>query len=426
MGVSRKAGLGFILVTLFLDILGIGVVVPVLPRLVASFVGDDTAKGSQLVGYLTATYSLMQFIFAPMLGSLSDRFGRRPVLLVSLLGSTIGYSLLAFAPSLGWFFAGRIVAGICGASFGAATAYIADVSPPEKRAQNFGLMGMAFGLGFIAGPSMGGMLGHYDLRLPFVLAAALSLANAVYGLLVLPESLAPDHRRPFSWASSNPFGTLKALYRYEAVLGLASSLFFLALAQRGLESVWVLYTKHRYEWSMRQTALSLAYVGLLTGAVQGGLVRRVIPRWGERRAMIIGTLVAVVTFPLYGVVTKEWAWTLYLILALGAVGGLIEPSAQGLMSKAVPPNEQGMLQGGLASLRSLTSVFGPLLGTNLFSYFISARAPVNLPGAPFFSGAVLLLIALFLALWSFSRSPVVETAETAGARVVATQSEGES
>lgn len=423
MGVSRKAGLGFILVTLFLDVLGIGVVVPVLPRLVASFVGDDTAKGSQLAGYLTAAYSLMQFIFAPMLGSLSDRFGRRPVVLVSLLGSTIGYSLLAFAPSLEWFFAGRIVAGICGASFGAATAYIADISPPEKRAQNFGLIGMAFGLGFIAGPTMGGVLGHYDLRLPFVLAAALSLANAVYGLLVLPESLAPGHRRPFSWASSNPLGTLKALYRYEAVLGLASSLFFLALAQRGLESVWVLYTKHRYDWSMRQTGLSLAYVGLVTGAVQGGLVRRVIPRWGERRAMLVGTIVAIVTFPLYGLVTK--GWMLYGILTLGAVGGLIEPSAQGLMSKAVPPNEQGMLQGGLASLRSLTSVFGPLLGTNLFSYFISAEAPINLPGAPFFSGAVLLMIALFLALWSFNRSPVVQAAEISRAPVVATQSEGE-
>ena len=400
---SRKAGLGFILVTLFLDILGIGVVIPVLPRLVASFVGDDTVVGSRLVGYLTATYALMQFVFAPLLGSLSDRFGRRPVVLVSLVGSTTGYTILALAPSLPWFFAGRIIAGICGASLGAASAYIADISPPEKRAQNFGLIGMAFGLGFIAGPTMGGFLGHVDLRLPFVLSAGLSLTNAVYGALVLPESLAPDRRRPFSWARANPVGTLKELFRHKVVLGLASTLFFVALAQRGLETVWVLYTKHRYDWSMRQTGLSLAFVGLVAGAVQGGLVRQVIPKWGERRALVAGAVVAILTFPLYGLATE--GWMLYVVLAVGSLGGLIEPSAQGLMSKAVPPDEQGMLQGGLSSVRSITSVLGPLLATNLFSYFISPAAPIYLPGASFFAGSALLMVALVFARWAFGKSP---------------------
>lgn len=404
MGGSRKAGLGFILVTLFLDILGIGVVVPVLPRLVASFVGDDPVLGSRLVGYLSATYSLMQFAFAPLLGSLSDRFGRRPVLLVSLVGSTVGYAMLALAPSISWFFAGRVVAGICGASIGAASAYIADISPPEKRAQNFGLIGMAFGLGFIAGPTMGGMLGHSNLRWPFALAAALSLANALYGLLVLPESLPAALRRPFSLARSNPFATLKELFRHKVVLGLAASLFFVALAQRGLESVWVLYTMHRYDWSMRQTGFSLAYVGLSAAAVQGGLVRRVIPAWGERRAMLVGLVVAIAIFPLYGLATQ--GWMLYALLTVGSLGGLIEPSAQGLLSRAVPADEQGMLQGGLSSLRSITSTLGPLLATSLFSYFISPAAPLEVPGASFFAGAGLLMIALLVALWTFAKAPV--------------------
>lgn len=403
MAAPRQAGLGFILVTLFLDVLGIGVVVPVLPRFVESFVGGDTAEGSRLVGLLTATYALMQFIFAPLLGSLSDRFGRRPVLLLSLVGATVGYGMLAWAPSLAWFFAGRVVAGICGASLGAASAYIADVSPPEKRAQNFGLIGMAFGLGFIAGPTAGGLLGQLDLRLPFVLAALLSLANALYGAFVLPESLDAAHRRAFSWRQSNPFGALKTLGRYEVVLGLATATFFAWMAQRGMESVWVLYTKHRYGWSMRQTGLSLAFVGLTAALVQGGLVRRIMPAWGERRALVLGALAAIVAYPLYGLATR--GWMVYGIILLGGIGGLVEPAAQGLLSKAVPPDEQGLLQGGLSSLRSVTSVLGPLLATHLFSAFISPESRWMLPGAPFFAGAGLMVIALLLVASTFAKFP---------------------
>jgi MFS transporter, DHA1 family, tetracycline resistance protein len=400
---SRPAGLRFILVTLFLDILGIGLVVPILPRLLESFVGNDPVLGSRLFGVLAAVYALMQFVFSPVIGSLSDRFGRRPVLLVSNFGAAFDYLLLALAPSLPWFFLARVIAGVCGASIGTAAAYIADVSPPEKRAQNFGLIGMAFGLGFVTGPMISAFLGAHDVRWPFFLAGALSLGNALYGLLVLPESLAPHLRRPFSWARANPAGTLKALFRYPVVLGLAGAVFFFNLAQRGLESVWVLYTEYRYHWDVKATGLSLAAVGLSAAVVQGGVVRRVMPLLGERRAVVLGSLLGAASFLLYGLATE--GWMLYAILAGGSLSGMSSPAAQGLMSRAVPADEQGMLQGGLSSLNSITAIVGPLLATNLFGYFISPGAPAALPGASFFAGSALMVVGLVLALRTFGRLP---------------------
>jgi DHA1 family tetracycline resistance protein-like MFS transporter len=402
-GVPKKAGLGFIVVTLFLDILGIGLIAPVLPRLLELFVGHDATAASRTFGLLSASFALMQFIFSPILGSLSDRVGRRPVLLISLVGSGLNYLLLAFAPTLAWFFLARIVAGITAASIGTAGAYIADVSPPEKRAQNFGLIGMSFGLGFVAGPTIAAIAGQYDVRLPFYLAAGLSLVNAVYGFFVLPESLAPDHRRPFSWARANPIGTLNSLRKYSAVYGLSVAVFFIMLAQRGLESVWVLYTEHRYQWTIRQTGLSLAMVGLSAAIVQGGLVRRVIPALGERRSIIVGALIGSVSFMLYGLANQ--GWMLYAILPLGALGGISGPAAQGLMSKAVPASEQGMLQGGLSSMQSVTNVIGPLLSTWLFGLFIGPSAPAAVPGISFFVGAGLMLVGLALAARTFSKLP---------------------
>ena len=421
MASSRKAGLGFIVVTLFLDILGIGLVVPILPRLVEGFVGNDPTEGAFYVGALAAAYAAMQFVFSPIMGSLSDRFGRRPVLLISLFGSGFDYVLLAFAPSLSWFFVGRLVAGLCGSSIGTAAAYIADVSPPEKRAQNFGLIGMAFGLGFVAGPLLSAFLGTVELplpsalatftgsatlagiRFPFVVAACLTFANAIYGLFVVPESLAPEHRRPFSWARANPVGTLTALAKYPVVRGLALAYFLVGVAQRSLESTWVLYTEHRFHWDLKATGISLGVVGVTAAIVQGGLVRRIIPKLGERMAITVGILITTTAFVLYGVAPAGWVF--YVAIVVGALGGMTGPATQGLMSKAVPPSEQGMLQGGLASLTSITSIVGPPLATNLFGFFISDRAPVKVPGAAFFAGAVLLLLGLAAARRTFRAIP---------------------
>lgn len=418
---SQRPKLGFIVVTLFLDILGLGLIIPILPRLVESFVGNDPSEGAFYVGALIATYAVMQFVFSPIMGSVSDRFGRRPVLLISLFGSGFDYVLLAFAPSLAWFFVGRVVAGICGASIGTAAAYIADVSPPEKRAQNFGLIGMAFGLGFVAGPLLSAFLATVELplphviaqltgystlagiRFPFVVAATLTLANALYGLFVVPESLAPEHRRAFSWARANPVGTLSALSKYPVVLGLGLALFLAGVAQRALESTWVLYTEHRYHWDVRATGISLGVVGIAAAIVQGGLVRRILPKLGERRALTVGMTITAVVFFFYGI--APWGWLLYVIIAVGSFGGIAGPAAQGLLSKSVPPNEQGMLQGGIASVNSITAIVGPPLATSLFGYFISPKAPFALPGAAFFAASLIALAALVVARVTFTRIP---------------------
>lgn len=407
---SRKAGLGFILVTLFLDILGIGLIVPILPRLLASFLDDDTVRAAPYLGWFIAVYALMQFVFSPILGSLSDRFGRRTVLLTSLFGSGVDYLLLAFAPSLGWLFLGRVIAGLTGASIGTATAYIADVSPPEKRAQNFGFVGMAFGLGFIAGPALGGILGGTSLRLPFFVAAGLTVINALWGYFVLPESLEPENRRAFSWSRANPIGAMVALGKYPVVLGLTTTVFFLNLAQRGLESNWVLYTQFRYHWGVAATGASLAVVGLGAAIVQGGLVRRIIPALGERRALVVGILIGAFAFALYGLAPQ--GWMIFVILPFSSLGAIVGPSVQGLLSKAVPANEQGMLQGGLASLNSVTTMVGAPIATGLFAFFISSSAPFALPGVSFFVGSGFMLVALGFAMRTFSR-PSETAARTA-------------
>lgn len=408
---ARKPALGFILVTLFLDILGLGLIIPILPRLVESFVGNDPTEGAFYVGLLTATYAVMQFFFAPIMGSVSDRFGRRAVLLVTLFGQVLDYLLLAFSPTLAWFFLGRVIAGIGGASIGTAGAYIADVSPPEKRAQNFGLIGVAFGLGFIAGPLMSSVLGTVQLpglgldplRTPFIVAGCFTLLNAVWGVFFVPESLPPEHRRPFSWSRANPFGTLTYLSRYPVVLGLAFTWLLVGIAQRGLESTWVLYTEHRYHWGVRETGFSLAMVGLAAAVVQGGLSRKLIPRLGERKTLLFALAVAALSYAGYALATR--GWMVFPILAFGAFGGLAQPAAQGLMSKAVPPNEQGMLQGGVLGVGSLTAIIGPPLATNLFGYFASARAPFALPGAGFLMSSLLAVFALLMALRTFKRLP---------------------
>jgi len=398
----HKPALAFIFVTLVLDIIGIGLIIPILPKLIERFEGGDISSASHIYGLLAAVYSLMQFVCAPMLGSLSDRFGRRRVILVSLLGSAFDYLLLAFAPTLGWFFLGRVVAGITGANITAASAYIADISPPEKRAANFGLIGAAFGVGFIAGPALGGLLGGIDLRLPFIAAAGLSLLNWIYGWLALPESLAPENRRLFSWGRSNPVGALLALRQHPIVFGLAGSFFLINLAHQVFPSTWVLYTDYRYGWTSRQVGISLAIVGLMAGLVQGGLTRVVVRRLGERKTTIFGMAVGIVSLVAYGSATQ--GWIIYVILFIGSIGSVMGPAVQGLISRNVGADEQGSVQGALTSLGSVAGILGPPLATSTFAYFIAPGAAHKIPGAAFYLSAVLVLIALLLAIRSFRRT----------------------
>ena len=400
---ARRPAVPFILITLFLDVLGVGLIIPILPKLIEELSGGNVPAASATFGALAALYSAMQFLFSPVLGSLSDRFGRRPVILFSLLGSGLDYVLLAMAPTLPWFFLGRLISGITGANITAASAYIADVTSPDKRAQNFGLIGAAFGLGFIAGPALGGLLGNVGLRIPFLVAAGLTLLNWVYGLVVLPESLPEAQRRPFSWARANPIGSLVALKRFPIVLSLTATFFLLHTAQNGLHSTWVLYTSHRYGWDTRAVGLSLAVVGVMAMIVQGGLVRAVIPWLGERRAMLAGLAISIGSMTGYGLATQ--GWMIYAILAVGSLGMISGPAAQGLISRQVPLNEQGAVQGALGSLASLSGIVGPPLGAGLFGFFISERAPIYLPGAGFFCSAFLMVMAWLLARRAFRLHP---------------------
>jgi len=334
--VSRKPALGFIFVTLFLDILGIGLIIPILPKLIEQLSGGNVSAASHTYGWLAALYSLMQFLCAPILGSLSDRFGRRAVILSSLFGSWLDYLLLAFAPTLPWFFLGRIIAGVTGANITAANAYIADVSPPEKRAANFGLVAAAFGLGFIAGPALGGVLGDIGLRVPFFAAAGLTLLNWFYGLFVLPESLPRDQRRAFDWRRANPIGSLVALRRHPELLGLTETYFLMHIAHQVFPSTWVLYTSYRFDWTPKQVGLSLALVGVMAAVVQGGLARKIIPKLGERRSIIVGLTNATVFFSAYGLATQ--GWMIYALIVIGSFGGIAMPALQGLVSRCVPLN----------------------------------------------------------------------------------------
>ncbi|MBM3823970.1 MAG: TCR/Tet family MFS transporter [Verrucomicrobia bacterium] len=402
---SRRPALAFILVTLALDVLGIGVIIPILPKLVEQFEGGSVAEASGSYGLLSASYSLMQFGFAPLLGCLSDRFGRRPVILASLFGAGVDYFLMAWAPSLGWFFVARIISGVTGANFAAAAAYIADISPPEKRAAHFGLIGAAFGLGFILGPALGGFLGGYGLRVPFVVAGVITLLNWLYGWWVLPESLPPELRRRVSWDRANPVGALLRLGRYPRVLNLAAVHFLIQLAHQSLPSTWVLYTGYRYGWSVRQTGISLAIVGLMAAVVQGGLTRFLIPRLGEGRAVLMGLVVSAGSFAGYGLATE--GWMIYAILIVGSLGGITNPAVQSWVSRSVGADEQGGVQGSLTSLASLAGVAGPPLMTWIFGVFVSDGTSLRLPGAAFFCSGLLVSWAAVMA-WGILRRNQVE------------------
>jgi DHA1 family tetracycline resistance protein-like MFS transporter len=398
---KRQAALGFIFATLLIDVMGLAIIIPVVPQLIENLIHGDVSKASYYGGGLTASYATMQFLFSPFIGNLSDKFGRRPVLLCSLLGFSVDYFFSAFAPTIAWLFVGRIIAGITGASFTTASAYISDVSTPEKKAANFGLIGVAFGLGFIIGPAIGGFLGKYDIHYPFMAAGALAFLNALYGFFVLPESLDKEHRREFEWKRANPIGTLKQLSKYKNVIGLAASLFLIYFAAQAVQSVWTFYTIKKFNWDTGMQGISLACIGLLIAIVQGGLIRITLPKLGHERSIWMGLLMYSIGLILFAFASQ--GWMMFAFLVPYCLGGIAGPALQGYISNNVPANAQGELQGGLTSLMSLSSIFGPLIMTDAFYFFTRKGAPIQFPGAPYVLGSILMLLSALLAIRSFRK-----------------------
>lgn len=395
-----NAALGFIFVTVLVDVIGLGIIIPIVPQLIENLTGLGINEASKYGGFLVFAFALMQFIFSPILGALSDQFGRRPILLLSLFGLGLDYILHAFAPTIAWLFVGRIIAGIMGASFTTATAYIADISTPEKRSQNFGLIGAAFGLGFIIGPIIGGVASKWGTNVPFLIAAGLTLLNVIYGYFILPESLSLENRRAFNWKRANPIGSLKHLKKYPVFSRLIVSLLLLFIASHAVQSNWTYYTMYKFHWTPEIVGYSLAVVGLLIAFVQGFLIRKVIPKYGENKTIYAGMAFYILGLLLFGLAPTGWMMFLFLIPY--CLGGIAGPALQGIISKQVPDNEQGELQGALTSLMSLTAIIGPLVMNNLFAYATNKNSLFYLPGASFYLGAILMIIAAFLAYRTLS------------------------
>ena len=401
MSEKRTPAITFIFITIVIDVLGIGIIIPVLPKLLMTLTNTGFSEASRYSGLLMAAYAIMQFLFSPVLGGLSDMYGRRPVILASLFGFFLDYLLLIYAPTLGWLFLGRILAGITGASFTTATAYIADISNDENRSKNFGMVGAAFGLGFIIGPVIGGLLGDIGIRVPFMFAAGLTFLNWLYGYFVLPESLKPENHRAFDWRRANPVGSLKNIARYPALLGLIGALFFLQIAGQTHPSTWSYFTMKEFNWNGTQVGYSLAFVGLIVAIVQGGLNRIINPKIGDRNSVIIGLLFYAAGFVLFSFATQ--GWMMYAAMLPFGLGGIAGPAIQSLITKQVAANEQGELQGGITSMQSVTTIIGPLIASNLFSYFSDDKSPIYFPGAAFMMAGILTLLSLFIALKSFPK-----------------------
>ena len=401
MSGSRKAAVSFIFITLLLDVIGLGLIIPVFPQLIEELIQGNISEASQWAGLLTFAYAIMQFICAPIIGNLSDKYGRRPVLLFSLLGFGIDYIFLSLAPTIWWLFLGRLIAGLFGASFTTATAYIADISTSENRSKNFGMIGAAFGLGFIIGPGLGGLLGEFGPRVPFMAAAVLTLLNLIYGYFVLPESLAKVHRRPFEWKRANPMGSLLQLKKYKGVGGLIVSLIFLYIASHAVQSTWTFFNIEKFQWSNTLMGISLTVIGLLIAIVQGGLIRYINPKLGDERSIYVGLGLYSLGLFLFSFATDGWMMFIFLIPY--CLGGIAGPAIQSIISGNVPKNEQGELQGALTSLMSATSIVGPLLMTNLFAWFTRPEGDIKFAGAPFFAGAILMLISAVVAMRSMKK-----------------------
>lgn len=384
----RKAAVNFILLTVLIDVIGFGIIIPVLPKLLEEMMGIGVNEASRYGGYLLAAFAIAQFICSPIMGNLSDRYGRRPVLLIALLGLSIDYLILAFAPDYTWLVIGRIIAGVGGASFTTASAYIADISTAENRAKNFGMIGAAFGLGFIIGPLLGGVFGEIGVRVPFYVAAGLAFTNFLYGYFILPESLAPEKRRAFSWARANPIGTLRELFNIQGIGYLLLAYFLLTLASHAVNSNWAYYTIYRFGWSEFMVGLSLAFAGILIGIAQGGFAQKAADYFGNGRSIYLG-------IALYGLGTLLFAfatqsWMMFVFLVPYCLGSICTPNLQAYLSGRVKEDQQGELQGGLTSVQSLTTVIGPVLMTSIFFFTTKEGTPFYFPGSPFVLAVLLI------------------------------------
>jgi MFS transporter, DHA1 family, tetracycline resistance protein len=401
---TGRAAFYFIIITVAFDFLAFGIIAPVLPDLIRSFQGGDFGRASDITGYFGFAWAAMQFIFSPILGAWSDRYGRRPVILISCLGLGLDYILMALAPNLWWLFVGRLISGITTSNVSTAFAYITDVTPPAERAKKFGMLGAAFGMGFVIGPAVGGLLGTMNLRFPFWAAAVLSLANALYGYFILPESLPLEQRAKSAWHMANPVGSLKLLRSHPELGGLAFVTTLYYLAHNSLPSMWALYSEYRYGWSRRDVGLSLTVVGICSAAVSAGMVGPFVKKVGERHSLLTGLFCGSLGFTGFALATH--GWMILAVIPFIALWGVAGPAMQSLMSQRVDPSSQGKLQGAVNSIRAITGMVGPLLFTQVFSAAISKSAAIHLPGAPYLLAALLLLCSFLLAA-SFARPVAV-------------------
>jgi DHA1 family tetracycline resistance protein-like MFS transporter len=398
---KKQAAIGFIFITMLLDVIGWGIIIPVIPALIEELIQGDISEAAKVGGWLTFSYAIVQFVFAPIIGNLSDRYGRRPVILASLFGFSLDYLLLAFSPTITWLFIGRIIAGVTGASITTASAYIADISTPENRAKNFGLIGAAFGLGFIIGPVIGGLLGQYGSRVPFYATAILCMLNFIYGYFILPESLPKENRRAFDIKRANPIGSFLHLKKYPSLTGLVLAVFILYTASHAIQSNWSYFTMYQFDWDEKMVGISLGAIGLLVGLVQGVLIRWVNPRLGNEKSIYVGMALYSIGMFLFAFATESWMMFLFLIPY--CLGGIAGPALQAIISNQVPASEQGEIQGTLTSVMSASAIIGPPIMTGIFFYFTNKEASIIFAGAPFLLAAILMMVSSFLAFYALKK-----------------------
>ena len=399
---KNQAALGFIFITMLIDVIGWGIIIPVIPGLIEELIQGDISEAAKVSGWITFAYAITQFVFAPLIGSLSDQYGRRPIILISLLGFTLDYILLALAPSIAWLFIGRIIAGITGASITTASAYIADISTIENRAKNFGMIGAAFGLGFIIGPVIGGLLGQYGARVPFYAAAALCFLNFLYGYFILPESLPKEKRSVLNLKKANPIGSFLHLKKYPKLIGLASSIFLLYVASHAIQSNWSFFTMYKFNWDEKMVGISLGVIGLFVALVQGVLIRWVNPWLGNEKSIYAGFFLYSLGMLLFTFANQSWMMFIFLIPY--CLGGIAGPALQAVISIQVPETEQGKIQGTLTSLMSASAIVGPPLMTGIFYYFTKEQTPFKFAGAPFLLASILMTISAVMAYYSFRKN----------------------